>query len=225
MADSDDSRKFVFPRWTNLLLPALIVGAVCGPPYLFVLVGFGANPNTLNVNYQPVQPVAFSHALHAGELGMDCRYCHTTVEQAAFAALPPTQTCMNCHHSIHRESDKMIPVRESHETGMPLAWVKVHDLPDYAYFHHAAHLHAGVGCVECHGRVDRMEEVRQVHTLSMAWCLDCHRNPEDRLRPRDELTNLAWSGPISDAQRAEIEQRRDRLPTQRQMTDCSTCHR
>ena len=225
MADRDSSRQFVFPRWSNLLLPALIAGAVFTPPYLFVLVGFGANPNTTDVGYQPIQPVAFSHAVHAGQLGIDCRYCHTTVEKAAFAAVPPTQTCMNCHHSVQRDSEKLIAVRESYSTGMPIPWVKVHDLPDYVYFNHAAHLSAGVSCVECHDRVDRMDEVRQVHSLSMAWCLDCHRTPADRLRPRSQLTNLAWAGPTDDAQRDQIKQLQSRLPTERQMTDCSTCHR
>ncbi len=225
MADRDSSSKFVFPRWSNLLLPALIVSAVFGPPYAIILLGSAIDPNTTDVGYQPIQPVEFSHALHAGELGMDCRYCHTTVEKAGFAAVPPTQTCMNCHTAIHPDSEKLIPVRKSYETGMPIPWVKVHDLPDYAYFNHAAHVNAGVSCVECHGRVDRMEEVWQEHTLSMAWCLECHRNPEDQLRPRSEVTNLDWAGPTSDAQREEIKMLQERLPHRRQMTDCSTCHR
>jgi hypothetical protein len=225
MSDPESSAQFVFPRWTNLILPALVLMVIGGGPYAMTVVGLIGDPNTTDVGYQPVQPVPFSHAVHVGQLGMDCRYCHNTIEDAAFAAVPPTQTCMNCHTSILPDSPKLIPVRESYQTGMPVEWVKVHDLPDYAYFNHAAHLKAGVSCVECHGRVDRMEEVWQEHTLSMSWCLECHRDPAPRIRPRSEVTNLAWDGPTSDAQRQEIKQLIARLPNTRQMTDCSTCHR
>jgi hypothetical protein len=213
-------------------------GVICGPIYLVALAGYGGAPRTTDVGYMPDQPVEFSHALHAGEMGMDCRYCHTTVEQAAFAAIPPTQTCWNCHGmdpqaggnlagpGIQWGSEKITPIKESHATGMPIEWVKVHDLPDYAYFNHAPHINAGVGCVECHGRIDRMEKVYQAETLSMSWCLDCHRNPDDRLRPVSRVTQMDWTiNQSTEQDLAEIRQLRQRLPQQRQMTDCSTCHR
>ena len=124
---------------------------------------------------------------------MDCRYCHNTVEEAGFAALPPTETCMNCHTTIRPNSAKLAPVIASARTGEPVPWVKVHNLPDYTYFDHSAHVNVGVGCNECHGRVDQMDVVRTVEPLNMAWCLDCHREPASRLRPRDQVTNMEWT--------------------------------
>lgn len=231
MADDKPSRRLIFPRWANLLLPLLVVTAVGAPAYLGLLVPFALSPTTLNVGYQPTQPVPYSHELHVNQLGMDCRYCHTTVDQAAFAAIPPTQTCMNCHHAIRKDSPRLQPVRESFQTGKPIAWVKVHDLPDYVYFNHSVHVNSGVSCVECHGRVDRMDE-RGVHTvqnMSMSWCLDCHRNPEPRLRPRNEVFNLAWT-PANGQTQAQFARDQDLLkkyniPSTRNLTDCSTCHR
>jgi hypothetical protein len=166
--------------------------------------------------------VPYSHALHAGELGIDCRYCHNTVEQAAHAAIPPTQTCMNCHTNIYPESPLLLPVRESYATGLPMRWVRVHDLPDYVYFNHSAHVNRGVGCAECHGRVDKMEVVYQAEPLSMGWCLDCHRNPETRLRPADKITDMAW---VRDKDPRVVGGRwRPRHPVN-PPEDCSTCHR
>jgi hypothetical protein len=153
---------------------------------------------------------------------MDCRYCHSTVETAAKAAVPPTQTCMNCHAKVRTTSDTLIPVRESHATGMPIEWIRVHDLPDYVYFNHSAHVTRGVGCVECHDRVDKMEVVYQAEPLSMGWCLDCHRDPEPRLRPVEEVTNMAWA-PAEDRRTvgARLREQYNINPSE----DCSTCHR
>ena len=148
-----------FPKWSNKLALGLLVLLATGPVYLGLLLAYGANPTTLNVGYAPTQPVPYSHALHVGKLGMDCRYCHNTVEKSGMAALPPTETCMNCHTAILPNSAKLAPVRESYTSGMPIPWVKVHDIADYVYFNHSAHVNAGVGCVECHGRVDQMEVV------------------------------------------------------------------
>lgn len=214
--------SFVFPKWTNLLRPALVLALVGGPAYLLFLLYFGGNPTTLAVGYAPVQPVPYSHALHAGKLGIDCRYCHNTVEQAAFAAVPPTQTCMNCHAKVRAQSDKLVVVRESFATGRPVPWVKVHDLADFVYFNHSAHVRRGVGCVECHGRVDKMEVVSQVRTLSMSWCLDCHRNPESHLRPPEFVTQMDWV-PSEDSKvlGARLRQQYNINPPQ----DCTTCHR
>ncbi len=207
-----------FPPWTNKLRLLLGVGTVAGGVYLVALTGLGMSPAAIDVGYQPDQPVPFSHAVHAGELGLDCRYCHNTVEQAAHAAVPPTQTCMACHTRIHAESDKLAPLRESWADGTPVPWVRVHDLPDYAYFDHSAHVQAGVGCVSCHGRVDQMEVVHQDQPLSMGWCLDCHRDPAPHLRPPDMVTAMKPLDPrdprlvAADDAAAAPE-------------DCSTCHR
>ena len=192
------------------------------PIYAVLLVWYGGSPKTTDVGYQPEQPVPFSHKMHAGELGMDCRYCHTTVEKAAFAAVPPTDICMGCHANIRTTSDKLIPVRESHASGLPIPWIKVHDLPDYVYFNHSAHVTRGVSCVECHGRVDRMEVVYQKETLSMGWCLDCHRNPDTHLRPAELVTQLDWK-PTEDpaALGARLRSEHGIDPS----ADCSVCHR
>ncbi|MDD5562390.1 MAG: cytochrome c3 family protein [Thermoanaerobaculaceae bacterium] len=213
---------FVFPKWTNLLRPVLAATLVLVPAYVVVLLAYGASPRTTNVGYRPVQPVPYSHALHAGQLGIDCRYCHNTVEVAAHAALPPTQTCMNCHARIRSTSPKLLVVRESYATGLPIPWVRVHDLPDYVYFNHSAHVRRGVGCVECHGRVDTMDVVTQVHRLSMGWCLDCHRHPEPHLRPPDMVTKMDWVAPEDpDVYGKTLRQANNINPP----TDCWTCHR
>jgi len=216
---------YVFPRWSNLLLPTLIVAALVAPPYMIYLVAFGFSPEATDVGYMPRQPVAYDHQLHAGELGIDCRYCHNTVEYADHAAIPPTQTCMNCHAQIHQTSPKLRPVRDSYNTGLPVNWKRVHDLPDYAYFSHQAHVVRGVSCVECHGRVDRMEEVVQQETLSMGWCLECHRNPAPRVRDPQLVFDLGWGQDRTWAERVEDGrhwvQQNNLTPSQ----DCSTCHR
>lgn len=191
-ATTGETGRFVFPRWVNYLLPLLVLGTLGAGLYVPTVIYFGFSPKATAVGYQPQQPVPFSHALHAGQLGMDCRYCHTTVEKAAFAAIPPTQTCMNCHTNVKAASPNIAPLKESWEKGTPVGWKKIHDLPEYAYFNHAAHVNKGVGCVSCHGRIDQMEVVHQVQPLSMGWCLDCHREPEKNLRPKDQVTNMAW---------------------------------
>ena len=215
-------KLFVFPRWANKTRQIVGVALAGAPIYLTALVWYGFSPKTTDVGYQPKQPVPYSHALHAGELGLDCKYCHNTVDQAAHAALPPTATCMNCHTLVHPKSSKLLPVRESAATGEPVQWVKVHDLPDYVYFNHSAHVTRGIGCVSCHGRVDQMEEVFQQETLSMGWCLDCHRAPEQHLRPPEEVTNMTWK-PAGDpvAYGAQLREQNNINPP----TDCSTCHR
>jgi hypothetical protein len=186
------TRRWVFPRWVNYALPATIIGVLGGIVYMPVLFALGASPKTTAVGYAPEQPVPYSHAVHAGKLGIDCRYCHSTVESTAFAAIPPTQTCMNCHLVVRKGSANIVPLEESWETGMPVQWVKVHDLPDYVYFNHSAHVNHGVGCASCHGRVDEMDVVYQAQKLSMDWCLDCHRAPEKFLRPKDQVTNMRY---------------------------------
>ncbi len=213
--------RFVFPRWSNLVRPVGAIVLLGGPLYALVVAYYGGSPKTLNVGYMPKQPVAYSHALHVGQLGMDCRYCHNTVESGAKAAIPPTDVCMNCHASIRTDSAKLLPIRESHATGMPVEWVRVHDLPGYVYFNHSAHVTRGIGCASCHGRVDKMEEVYQAKPLNMAWCLDCHRNPEQFLRPLDRITDMAWQPEDQLALGARLREELNINPS----TDCSTCHR
>ncbi len=215
-------RSPVFPPWLDMTVKVGGILAGFGALYVVALLYYGIHPQAMDIGYMPDQPVAYSHQLHAGELGIDCRYCHTGVEEAAFATIPPTQTCMNCHQTILPDSEILAPVRESHETGMPVEWMRVHDLPDFVYFNHSAHVRRGVGCVECHGRIDQMETVYQAEALSMSWCLDCHRDPDSRLRPLDQVTNMDWT-PTEDQESLgrELRQAHDINPP----TDCSTCHR
>ncbi len=211
-----------FPRWANNT--RTIGGVLLGiaPIYLVVLVWYTFSPSTTDIGYAPKQPVPYSHAMHAGELGIDCRYCHTTVNDSSFSAIPTVDMCMNCHARVRNETPKTAPLIEAAKTGQALRWKKVHDLPDYSFFNHSAHVNKGVGCVTCHGRVDTMEVVYQAKTLSMGWCLDCHRNPDANLRPLNEVTNMGWQPPQdADAYGAKLRAEHDVNP----QTDCSTCHR
>jgi len=220
--DAAEVRVNLFPQWLNRLRPALAVAAAGGGLYVVALFAWGGSPQTLAVGYAPEQPVPFSHALHAGELALDCRYCHTTVESAARAAVPPTETCMNCHARIRPQSAAIAPLAASFATGDPVRWNRVHDLPDYVYFDHSAHVSRGVACVSCHGRVDTMERVRQEQPLSMGWCLGCHRDPAPHVRPAELVTAMDWTPDRSArAVGEEILRARNLAPS----TDCSTCHR
>lgn len=215
-------RSGVFPPWTDRFLPVLGLTLLAGVVLFTVLAVLGINPEAMSVGYMPDQPVAYSHAVHAGQLGMDCRFCHNTVERTAQASIPPTQTCMNCHKLLQPESQKLTLVRESHATGMPIRWIRVHELPDYVYFNHSAHVSRGVGCLSCHGRVDKMEVVYQVEPLSMGWCLDCHREPERHLRPRERVTDLEW---VPEEDQLSLGLRLRKAYDINPSTDCSTCHR
>ncbi len=200
---------FQFPNWTNkaVVVVLIAVGVIGG--YVATIGFLATHPLVINVGHQPEQPIPFSHKTHAGELKLDCRYCHNTVDKAATAAIPPSATCGNCHGgnrvpglmgnaeltlaAVHLDSEKLAPLRESLETNRPVDWLRVHELPDFVYFNHSAHVNRGVSCVECHGRIDKMEVVSQKKPLSMKWCLDCHRNPELSLRPVDLVTKLDWN--------------------------------
>ncbi len=211
-----------FPPWYNRV-PPLVLGVI-GPLATLMVIGvvwYYFSPKYTDVGYTPVQPVAYSHKLHAGDLGIDCRYCHVGAERGPHAGVPPTQTCMNCHHQIRTASAKLLPVRESWATGQPIEWVRVHKTPDYAYFQHDAHLRAGVGCESCHGRIDQMVEVAQDQPLQMSWCLDCHRNPEKFLRPRDQITVMGYSVPNQEQLGRELKEKHAVNPP----LHCSGCHR
>ena len=182
----------IFPRSLNKL-PMVLggVGAIV-PAIIAGALWYYATPKNFQTGYQPTQPVPYSHRLHVGQMGMDCRYCHANVEVAAKAMIPPTQVCMGCHAMVKTDSARLAPVRASWETGKPVEWIQIHKLPDHAYFDHSAHVSVGVGCATCHGRVDQMEVVRSDQPLSMGWCLDCHRDPTPNLRPKDQVTNMEW---------------------------------
>jgi hypothetical protein len=170
-------------------------------------------------------PVPFSHAHHVGGLGIDCRYCHTTVESSSFANIPPTKTCMNCHSQIWSASPTLEPVRASFRTGASIRWTRVYDLPDFVYFNHSIHIAKGIGCESCHGRVDRMPLTWQAVSLQMEWCLDCHRQPEKYVRPRESITAMGYQ-PAGDQE--EIGQRlvkEYQIQDARTLTSCNTCHR
>lgn len=214
--------EHLFPKWTDKLrdLGGLLAGG--GGLYAVVIIWFGFSPKSTDVGYAPEQPIPYSHALHVGELGMDCLYCHSTVEKTGFAAIPTTSVCMNCHATIRTQSEKLRPLREAHAANLPVPWVKVHDLPDHAFFNHSAHVNQGVGCVECHGRVDRMEVVSQRQPLSMGWCLTCHRDPAPRLRPRELVTRMDWE---PDEDRRVLGERLMAEGNIQPSTNCNTCHR
>lgn len=180
----------IFPKSANRL-PLQIVIYLC---VLGAIATAGATyymtPKYTRVGYAPVQPVPYSHALHVGQLGLDCRYCHSNVDKSGYANLPTSQTCMNCHNQVKKDSPLLAVVRNSYETGDPVPWVKVHELPDFAYFNHAIHVNRGVSCVECHGKINEMEVVTHVQPLSMGFCLDCHRNPAVHVREPKNIYDL-----------------------------------
>ncbi|TWT78192.1 Class III cytochrome C family protein [Posidoniimonas polymericola] len=231
--------RFHFPPWVNTFTLMVLGGVAAGGAYVGGMFLYGTWPSVMNAGYAPEQPVPFSHKLHAGDLKMDCRYCHNTVETSAHAAVPGTNVCANCHRgpgadgtnittAVHTASLKLLPIREAITTGEPMKWERVHDLGDYVYFNHSVHVKRGVSCVECHGRIDQMERVEQVKPLSMSWCLECHRNPAPRLRPVEEVTNLGWEPPDgADTDRqAYGEKLQDENDWAKQApTSCSTCHR
>lgn len=169
------------------------------------------------------QPVPFSHAHHVSQVGIDCRYCHTSVETSAFAGMPPTETCMTCHSRLFTDQPMLQPVVQSFEQSKPIRWNRVHDLPDFVYFNHSVHVRNGVGCVSCHGRVDLMPLTRRVKPLTMQWCLSCHRDPAPHLRPRDRVFDLAWEPPEDRALGRTLVEAYH-IPVGR-LTDCSVCHR
>ncbi|HEY7545322.1 MAG TPA: cytochrome c3 family protein, partial [Blastocatellia bacterium] len=171
------------------------------------------------------QPVQFSHKHHVGDVGIDCRYCHTSVETSAFAGIPPTKTCMNCHSQLFADSPYLEPVRESFRTGRPIKWTRVHDLPDFAYFNHSIHVTKGVGCSTCHGQIDQMPLIYQQASLQMEWCLQCHRQPEQFLRPKDKVFDMTWQPPADQLEQGRRLIVEYKTPSVDVLTSCSTCHR
>ena len=202
----------------------IIVGVILVGTAVSAGVWYYFSPNYYRVGYQPIQPVPFSHAIHAGQLGMDCRYCHTGVEKSWFSNIPAASTCMNCHSQVLKDDPRLALVRESAATGKPIEWVQIHKLPDFAYFNHSVHVNRGISCVECHGRIDQMDEVYHAKPFGMAFCLECHRHPELKLRPENKITDLAWQ-PKSEAEHIKDGTRRMHDWKVESLQTCSTCHR
>ncbi|HEV7670653.1 MAG TPA: cytochrome c3 family protein [Thermoanaerobaculia bacterium] len=212
----------IFERWTNDLPLRIAAASLVAGGLVVAGVWYFFSPKFTDVGYQPEQPVPYSHKLHAGDLGINCLYCHATVDRAPVAVVPPTQICMNCHRVVKRDSPALAAIRDSSSTGRPMRWVRVHNLPGFAYFDHRPHIRAGVGCASCHGRIDKMDVVAQSQPLSMSWCLDCHRDPGPNLRPAHEVTNMDWTPGKDQAQLAAqiIKEKRLAPPL-----DCTGCHR
>jgi hypothetical protein len=213
----------VFHPALNPVAKASVFGAL-----LMVAAAFGTGaflynaPYSTGVHVAREQPVQFSHAHHVGGLGIDCRYCHPGVEEGPFAGMPSTRTCMNCHAQVWAESPFLAPVRESFATGRPIAWNRVHDLPDFAYFDHSIHVRQGIGCSTCHGRVDEMPLIWKTESLFMKWCLDCHERPERYVRPREAVFDMDWEPPEDQEARGRALVREYGI---RKPRDCSVCHR
>jgi hypothetical protein len=228
----------IFHRSFNTLSKVSIFGGVfilAGLCWVAWLVYHSSYVTAAGIAY--VQPVPFSHEHHAGRhpggLGIDCRYCHTSVEESSFAGIPPTKTCMNCHSQIWVGSEMLEPVRESYRTGRSIVWDRVHNLPGFVFFDHSIHIHKGIGCASCHGRVDHMPLTWQEQSLLMEWCLDCHREPERFVRPRRQVFNMEWT-PADEGVNPDTGQPYDQLTLGRKLvkeyriqslTSCSTCHR
>jgi hypothetical protein len=213
----------VFKRSTNTIARVSIYGAA----FLIAAMGWAvyelsASPYVTDVNVAKVQPVPFSHKHHAGELGLDCRYCHTAAETSPSAGMPPTQTCMTCHSQIWVKSPMLEPVRASYRDDKSIQWVRVNAVPDFVYFNHSIHVNKGVGCTTCHGPVADMPLTWRANTLQMSWCLDCHRNPEKYVRPRSEVFNAHY---VSPANQMELGMELVKKYKIQSLTNCSTCHR
>ena len=220
----------VFPRWTNRLPGQIIFGLLLIGGVVTAGLNYYFTPKYTRVGFQPTQPVPFSHSIHVKQLGLDCRYCHDGVEKSWYSNVPAADTCMNCHSAVRADDPKLEPVRASYkDANKPVEWVQIHKLPDYVYFNHSVHVNRGVSCVECHGRVDEMDEDRHEKHFSMTFCLDCHRelspengDPNKRLRPLDKITDLAYD-------RSSDPDNKDRNFVKewhvKTSENCSACHR
>jgi Cytochrome c7 and related cytochrome c len=229
----------IFHRSTNTISRATIYGAIFVVAALFwAAAEIQRSPYVTYAGVARPQPAPFSHQHHVAGLGIDCRYCHTSVENSSFAGIPPTKTCMNCHSQIWTNAPMLEPVRESFRSGKSLVWNRVNDLPDFVYFNHSIHINKGVGCNTCHGPVDRMPLMYNYASLQMEWCLDCHRHPEKNLRPRDQVFNMRYEQPSSGNPVAfdgteytdqlalgNVLKDKYHLRTTADITSCSTCHR
>jgi cytochrome c7-like protein len=216
----------LFSPRANVHSRVIIIGFVlllCGAGWTTSAIFW--SPYTTYVDIPLTQPVPFSHQHHVAGLGIDCRYCHTSVEKAAFAGLPSTDTCMSCHSQLWTDAPLLAPVRESLATKTPLKWNRVHDLPDFTYFDHSIHVAKGVGCSTCHGTVDQMPLTWKTQTLYMKWCLDCHRQPQNFVRPREDIFNASWRPAQNQPNQGAQLVRQYHIDTSGRLTNCSVCHR
>ena len=219
----------VFPKWTNRLPLQIIIGVVLVGSAITAGCWYYFTPKYARVGYQPVQPVAFSHNIHAGQLGMDCRYCHNAVEKSWYSNIPAAGLCMNCHNQVLKDDPRLALVRESAATGKTIPWVQIHKVPDFVYFNHSVHVTRGISCVECHGRIDKMDEVQHAQPLSMTFCLDCHRDPAAKIRPLDKITKLDWKWSGDPKENARLQQTHGEKMVKdwnvESLQSCSACHR
>ena len=216
----------IFPRSANALARSSLFGVASLVVFLgWLIMTLMRSSWATKQNEFVEQPIQFSHAHHVGGIGIDCRYCHTSVEESSFANIPPTKTCMNCHSQIWTGAPILEPVRASFRDNRPLTWTRVHDLPDFVYFNHSIHVKQGVGCATCHGPIDKMPLVYQKAPLTMSWCLSCHRNPELYVRPRDQVFNMSWQPPADDPSLGARLVKEYKIGSVEQLTSCSTCHR
>jgi len=214
----------IFGKGANLAGKLILLAAAAGIMALvFAAWALPYSQWATHVGFPVRQPVPFSHQHHVAGLGLDCRFCHSTVEASATAGMPPTYTCMTCHSQVWTNAAVLAPVRQSQATGQPLHWVRVNDLPDYVYFDHSIHVAKGIGCVTCHGRVDQMPLTAKHASLRMAWCIDCHRDPTPNLRPPDKIFDMTWRPSAAAPQRDELFARYNLHPAD--LADCSVCHR
>lgn len=217
----------IFHRGANNVAKASFVVVILLAGVAFVFYSEIARSSYLTGRYlERQQPVQFSHKHHVGDDGIDCRYCHTSVETASSAGIPPTATCMNCHSQLWADSPYLEPIRESYRENKPIEWQRVHDLPGFAYFNHSIHISKGVGCASCHGEIDEMPAIYQENTLQMEWCLSCHRNPAPNIRPKSEIYNMKWKpSDMTAEQQAEVDETIKTIRSKEMLTSCSTCHR
>ncbi|HVV01440.1 MAG TPA: cytochrome c3 family protein [Verrucomicrobiae bacterium] len=218
----------VFRKGSNSVARVTLIGLIGGFfGFWGVVYAVYRSPYTTDQNVPRVQRVPFSHEHHVAGLGLDCRYCHTGVENSSFAGIPPTHTCMTCHSQVWTEAPMLAPVRQSLATGKPLRWDRVNQLPDFVFFNHSIHVQKGIGCSTCHGQVDQMPLTWKAHSLYMRWCLDCHEAPEKFLRPKSEIYDMSWTPPQDQAERAKALVTEYHISKQRlaQLKDCSMCHR
>ncbi|MBZ4418326.1 cytochrome c3 family protein [Myxococcus sp. RHSTA-1-4] len=216
----------LFPRWTNTV-SRLSAAALLAVPAIGIggLMAYVRSPYVTNQQMPYEQPIEFDHRHHAGDEQIDCRYCHWTVEDSPSAGIPSTTVCMSCHAQVWNKSPYLVEVRKAFFADQPIPWVRVHNLPDFVYFNHAIHVNKGVGCATCHGRIDQMGAVEQHAPLTMAWCLDCHRNPEPNLRPAEFITSMTWVPPSDAAEAAALGKKLAEEYDVHSRTSCSTCHR
>ena len=216
----------IFHRSANLIARAsLLGGAILGGVALTAVLVVARSPYMTYQNVTRTQPVQFSHKHHVGDDGIDCRYCHTSVESSAYAGIPPTRTCMNCHSVLFNNVGYLEVIRESYRTDESIHWTKVHRLADFVYFNHSIHINKGIGCSSCHGPVNQMPLIYQAAPLNMNWCLDCHRNPQANLRPKDQIFNMDWKAPANQDEMGRQLAAEYKLRTTVELTSCSTCHR